>query len=485
MNMSDTRDTFLDAELCIFVLVDGARADVMTRMVQAGELPNMARYLGGEGSTLTAVTCLPSSTSLAYIPMLTGHYPGTADVPGTRWIDKESFGNLGLLHHGHRSYAGPGMARFSSDLSEDLETIFELCPDSLGFRSEIQRGLSPNRNRYWHMCGIPYTIGHYIRRTGPVDRWVLRRMCRDLRGINEHGQPRFMFLPLSDVDTRSHGYGPTDRQVVRAYRGVDEGIGAIVETLQKKGLWSKTLLLISSDHGNTATASHLDLSRLVEEMGYKVFEYPMVHRRNCTAAVMVSGNALAHVYVASGQKWEGPLPGPRLRREHAKLLEQLKSREEVEFIAYREDEDEVAIDTNKGRGMVKLERDTYEYRWEGQDPLQLDLRHSTVPRAQALAQTVDSQFPDALEQLWHLFRSKRTGDIVVTAKPGYDLRARFEWPEHHSSHGALCRDQMFVPLLSNRPLDGEGPVRTVDIFATIAQSLGLEPGKLQHGRSLL
>ena len=482
--MSINGDTLSDVELCLFVLVDGARADAMKGMVAAGELPNMARHLGDGGSSLTAVTCLPSSTSLAYVPMLAGQYPGTANVPGNRWIEKESFGKRGFLHHGHRSYVGPGMARFTSDLSEDVETIFELCPDSLGFRSEVQRGLAPSRNRYWHLCGLPYAIGHYIRKTGPMDRWVLRRMCKDLRAVNQDG-PRFMFLPLSDVDTRSHGYGPNDRQVVRAYRGVDEGIGAIVETLQKKGLWSKTLLLVSSDHGNTATATHLDLSRLVEEAGYKVFEYPMVHRRNCTAAVMVSGNALANVYVASGGKWEAPLTGQRLRGEHGKLLKQLKSRDEIEFIAYREDGDQVAVDTAEGRGLIKLENAAYEYRWDGLDPLQLGLTHTNVPQDQALAQTVDSGFPDALEQLWHLFRSGRTGDIVVTAKPGYDLRARYEWPRHRSSHGALCRDQMFVPLLSNRPLDGDGPVRTVDIFATITQSLGLEPGKPQYGRSLL
>ncbi len=482
--MEDAGAPTSDTELCLFVLVDGARADVMNEMVQAGELPNIGRYLDREGSTLTAVTCLPSSTSLAYLPMLTGQYPGTADVPGTRWIEKENFGNLGFLHPGHRSYVGPGMARFNGDLSKEIETVFELCPDSLAFRSEIQRGLSPGRNRYWHLCGLPYAIGHYARTTGPVDRWILRGMCRDLRRIDVE-VPRFIFLPLAGVDTRSHGFGPMSRQVIEAYHGIDQGIGAIVDALQRRGVWSKTHLIISSDHGNTPTSNHLDLSALVEESGYKVFEYPMVHRRNCTAAVMVSGNALAHVYLASGRRWEGPLPGERLRREHGGLLERLKSRGEIEFIAYRENEGRVAIDTSDGRALVNLEGDAYTYHWEGKDPLQLGLQSLTIPQDQALAQTVDSQFPDALEQLWHLFRSERTGDIVVTARPGHDLRARYEWPKHHSSHGALCRDHMLVPLLSNRPLNGGGPIRTVDIFATIVKSLGLELGKMQYGRGLL
>ena len=251
-----------------------------------------------------------------------GHYPGTAGVPGTRWVDKGNFGKPGLFHWGHRSYAGPGRSRFKGDLSDCVETIFELCPESLAFWSEVQRGLSPQRNRYWVLCGLPYTIGHYIRRTDLMDRWAINGLCRELRR-RKREHPRFVFLPLSDVDTRSHGYGPLSRQAAAAYQTMDQGVGAIIETLQRTGLWSKTHLILSNDHGNTYTASHLDLSRMVGEMGYRVFEYPMVHRRKCTAAVMVSGNALAHVYLASGDRWDGPLPRGRLRDEHGPLLEKL------------------------------------------------------------------------------------------------------------------------------------------------------------------
>ena len=482
--MGSIDSTKSETELCLFVLVDGARPDVMRQMLAGGELPNMERHLTSGGSEMTAVTCLPSATSIAYLPMLTGHYPGTANVPGIRWIEKEAFGQGALFHPGHRSYAGPGLARFTGDLSDEIETIFQLCPQSLAFRSEIQRGLSPRRNRYWVLCGLPYTIAHFTHKAGPMDRFQIRGLCNELgRGAN--AAPRFVFLPLTDVDLSSHGYGPMSRQVAAAYRRVDAGIGAIVNTLQTRGIWEKTLVLVSSDHGNTATASHLDLSRLVEETGYRVFEYPMVHRRNCTAAVMVSGNALAHVYLASDGRWEGPLSGERLHQEHGTLLEKLKGREEIEWIAYRQGHDQVAVDAANGRGLLGITDGGYTYQWEGHDPLQLGLQHSGVPHERALAETVDTPFPDALEQVWHLFRSRRTGDIVVTARPGFDLRARYEWPKHHSSHGALCRDQMLVPLLSNRPLDGNAPIRTVDVFATIARSLQIQPEKSHFGRSLI
>ena len=41
------------------------------------------------------------------------------------------------------------------------------------------------------------------------------------------------------------------------------------------------------------------------------------------------------------------------------------------------------------------------------------------------------------------FKGDRTGDLVLSADPGYDLRARYEYPEHHATHGALNAEQMF------------------------------------------
>ena len=55
------------------------------------------------------------------------------------------------------------------------------------------------------------------------------------------------------------------------------------------------------------------------------------------------------------------------------------------------------------------------------------------------------QRPDACLQLAQLFRAERSGDIVVSARRGYDLRARWEVPEHHSTHGALFRPRCTCP----------------------------------------
>ena len=199
---------------------------------------------------------------------------------------------------------------------------------------------------------------------------------------------------------------------------------------------------------------------------------------------MTSGNSFANVYVSSEDKWERPLVADELEGEHQGLLDALRQREEIEWAAYRHYNGSIKVVSHSGMAVLDREGEFYGYRFEGADPLQLGLSRTTVHESDALDVTLETRFPDALEQLWHLFTSRRTGDIVVTSKPGYDLRGWREWPEHRSSHGALCTEHMRVPILSNRPLSSDGPVRTVDLFPTVIESLDLTPTKPHFGRSL-
>jgi hypothetical protein len=91
---------------------------------------------------------------------------------------------------------------------------------------------------------------------------------------------------------------------------------------------------------------------------------------------------------------------------------------------------------------------------------------------EALEETAETAYPDALVQITQLFRTRRTGDLVISAAVGYDLRERFEWPEHFSSHGGLLRDHMLIPVASSVPL-ADGPVRSADVASTVLDYLGV------------
>jgi hypothetical protein len=111
--------------------------------------------------------------------------------------------------------------------------------------------------------------------------------------------------------------------------------------------------------------------------------------------------------------------------------------------------------------------------------LEYGVCHQNLSSRDALIQTYESEYPDGLVQLWQIFQGDRTGDLVLSAHPGYDLRARYEYPEHHATHGALNAEQMFVPLAINLPIETEF-IRTVDLFPTVLSQFGraVEPSQI-------
>ena len=474
-----------DIDLSIIILADGTRPDVLSALAAAGELPHMARGLLGDGFQYTGVTVLPSVSNVAYIPMLTGQYPGTSNVPGLRWLDKSKFTSGRFFVKGHRSYISPDHVKLNEDLSPDLETIFELNPNSLAVRCDVQRGLRAGNDSFSHFVSMPFMFfAHYLGRGDFVDQIVMTQAIKWL-ARTDSGQKRFIFLPLVDVDKLSHRSGPEHPRTISAYRRLDSQVGRLLGWLRANGLWSRTHFMVTSDHGHTQTRQHLDISALLSELGYGVFEHPFVYRRKADAAVMISGNSFANLYFPSHGRWEAPLDSGELEEQHGTALQALCQREEVEWCAYRHHDGGIKIVSQSGESILGLDDEHYAYAYDGADPLRLSPQFGRLARPDALAKTIETDFPDSLEQIWHLFKSRRTGDIVVTAKPGYDLRGWREFPEHHSSHGALCKEHMAVPILSNRPLVAEGGMRTADLFPTVAEGLELTPTRPHFGRSLL
>ena len=86
--------------------------------------------------------------------------------------------------------------------------------------------------------------------------------------------------------------------------------------------------------------------------------------------------------------------------------------------------------------------------------------------------TFASDYPDALVQIARLSDSPRSGEIILSAARNWDFRSKYEPIPHESSHGALHRDHMLVPLLMSRaPITT--PRRTVDVMPSALKALGI------------
>ena len=208
-------------------------------------------------------------------------------------------------------------------------------------------------------------------------------------------------------------------------------------------------------------------------MGFNTLYYPKILRNGCNAASMVSGNGMAHVYLKKGDSWtERPSYKEIRAMGDADLVESLLTQEAIDLVAVGSEKDLVMVCGRRGTSEIRETPYGISYRvLGGMDPFGYGDMPVEMSRDQMLAATFETDYPDAPYQLLRVFGSPRSGDLIVSARNGYDLRYRHEHPEHRATHGSLHRDHMHVPLFMNAEISAEH-VRTVDIFPSMLNLMG-------------
>jgi hypothetical protein len=191
------------------------------------------------------------------------------------------------------------------------------------------------------------------------------------------------------------------------------------------------------------------------------------------------------VYLKGPDKWSARPPAEEHFGRHPTLVDDLLANDAVDHIIYRAGDREVHVRSRRGGAAIKLDSGDVEYRLLGSDPFGYEALPARMTRAEVLARTAGTDYPDAPLQVAQLFDSPRAGDFVVSAAPGYDLRASHkERVEYRSCHGSLHREHMTVPFAINTPTE-DRPLRSVDTFPTILELLGHTPPAGVDGTSLL
>lgn len=462
----------------VTLVADGARSDTLGGAIDSGALPALAR-LRDEGSLSTVTTVFPSVTGPAYAPFLTGRHPGSVGLPGLRWFDRTraACGWPGYA----RSYVGPELRFIDADLDAETETMFQLATSSIGALSMIRRGL-PRPQQIG--AGVPFiartALTHFrgdVRGWLAIDRdigdQVVSRVLRD--------RPRYAFAAFTGIDKTSHAAGHASPEVLHAMQIVDDVAARIRKGAERDGGWDHTHLWVVSDHGHARVAHHEDLVGIVADAHHTVLAHPWIFTRGADVAVMVSGNAMAHVYVGladrNRQFWKKLEPG------WSALADMIGARESVDLMLLPHGAECCEIRSHERGSATSTWTDgAYSYRPNTGDPLGIG-EQLCLSEDEAYDATLDTSYPDALVQIARLTECSRCGDIILSATPGWDFRARYEPIPHLSSHGSLHRDHMLVPLLTNRRVTGH-PRRTVDVMPSACAALGIIPASVE-GRSFL
>ena len=477
-----------DFKRFVFILIDGAPYAVFKALLESGHLPNIQKHVVDRGSLNKAVSVFPSTTGPAFIPFFMGLYPGTANIPGIRWLSKSEF------HFPHRfkrpgvcSYMGLDGLRFEGDLPIGYPTLFNFFSPVSNIYNLLARGCPPSKNLTRWLKPFLYTYAHFSQRW----RFVNRMAIRQLHKAAEAGDQLIVCL-FPAVDTFSHHFSTQSPQVMQTYQEIDTAIGHLVHILQKARTLDETLILISSDHGMTDTHTHIDIPQHLDDGGWRCLHYPKVWRQGAVSASMVSGNGMTHLYFknsSDGKGWGARTPFEELQQTG--VISSLIELEGLGLVAGQGETGDIIVQSQTGQGRISFHSENktrenpqnvattfksanslrFSYQFTGTDPLGYGVHYENLSSREALYETYNTPYPDGIVQLWQIFRSERTGDLVLSAEKGYDLRARYEIPEHHATHGALISEHLNIPLATNYPI-ADPYIRSVDIFPTVLNLCG-------------
>ena len=461
---------------CLLLLVDGLRPDVAEARLAAGELPHLEAMLEAGGRT-RAITVFPSTTSVAYLPFLTGCTPGHCNIPSIRWLDRQAYGGRWWREReAVRSYCGYQAPRLDDDIAPDVRTIFELVPDSVGIFTPVARGLTAERDPSRRERQFWGALAHYAQWHQPSDDAVARHL---LRAVD--GPARFVFAQFPAVDGYSHQTDPDAEPVRRALRTGRRGRGAGARAAGGAGRAG-----VDADPGRERPrrriGAHPPRPRgLVPRAGraHALASGPLGAAPR--AAVMVAGNGSAMVYARPGEPRAARWPIERLRRPRrfgveGDLVAALLREPAVGLVAAETADGGVWVSSADGAARLRLTGTGDTITAMAYEPLTGDpLACGGARRGSArdwLEASWDAEYPDAAYHLLDQFRAGRTGDLLVVAREGFDFRRRFEIPEHRAGHGSLARSHMQTPVWSSEPLPAE-PIRTVDLFPAMLDWLGV------------
>lgn len=453
----------------IMILADGCRPDVLEEEMAKGHLPNLSR-LSESGTRQRMLTCFPSTTGPAYLPYLTGCHPGTCNVPGIRWFDKPQYAKTGWGFKSFRSYCGLESFLLNRDVRDNIESAWEIFPKSFSINNGVTKGIRSGGN----LTALSRIVDFYYAHL--TDRWHFldRRATDKLVNLIRHDDFEFVFIVWQSVDEFSHRSSPLHDKTRESYHMIDGFVGELREELKRKNQLEDTLIVLVSDHGLSETHTHFDVGPWLEsQKKIKTFYYSNIFKFNFDAVSMISGNGMANLYFKGQNGW-----GYRKTFEeisHASLiLDELRFRPEIDLVVTEGADGSIHFQNGVGHGSFRYDSTTDRifYKIDRQlDPLGVfDLQKPSPADGFSMEDskrlTFLSHYPDVFYQMYKLFQSPRTGDVVISARSGFDLREKFEHPLHKGSHGSICPEHMFVPLVMNAKIDRKF-VRSQDVFPTV------------------
>ncbi len=301
------------------------------------------------------------------------------------------------------------------------------------------------------------SLPHYLSKfgindeySGTVGRWLIER----------GRQPDFLTIYLPDTDGYSHRHDPSksEESLKKVDRQVSKVLGAFPSW--DEALRRNTIIMVG-DHSQslvgTDAASTVNLSRELREFSQLDIGEENGPQRDIALCV---NERMCHVYIL--RDGESLLPA---------VVKRLEGMAGVDQLAWKDGDWYRLLQVGTGSLSFRPGRDVWDEYGQG---------WSLIGDPRAAGARLDGHriiygdYPDALAQFSGVLSCENAGDLVVTAKKGFEFTGEYS-PSHQGcgSHGSLHRDDSLVPLfVAGSPFHISRP-RILDIAPYIRSRFGL------------
>jgi hypothetical protein len=451
----------------VLAVIDAMRPAMLHQAVAEGRAPTLGLLLDRGHHVDECVAAFPSVTPVCAASIATGASPDRHLIPSMNWYhrDEERYVEYGTSFRASQTF---GFKRSLTDtiykmnhehLSAGTKTVFESLDDAQVRTAGTTYLMYRGRHRHEPATETALTrIAATVFRDsvcGPreffyADLFASRRTsCRSQLGLPgirdqhsgcvgaylvEHDLFDFLLLSLPDNDTHSHRHGPeaqvtslsaADRQIERVMHAAG-GPDAFLE---------EHAVIVCSDHAQSQVDDEIDLFAAFEAFSV----LPPGGARNGTPEIaLCPSSRSAHVYVLDRDA--RPALIPRIERT-------LLAHDGVDVVMRMTDHPD-------GEAAVRSADAELRFQPRGDLRDRRGAAWSVDGDASVLALKVEDgrvdsrRYPDALGRIWSALRCRTAGEVLASAKPGYEF---LDWGRAHhiggGSHGSLHAVDSFGSLL--------------------------------------
>lgn len=322
----------------LVIAIDGLDRDLLYRMLRAGELPGLARLLGGRQGGFPhahfddrVLTTFPSNTFTAWAALFTGRPPAESGIPSNEFFIRA---DNRFAAPGPTSFNDPtpAMKTLTEDYADDLLTaptiyqrIRQRDPGVLIWVSMSQFHGGANRLLTARRKLLLDAFRVFLDNTvsgkddegrmstyASIDREVLDTAASKVNGIDpDQPLPDVFTIYLSGTDLFAHvAHSGPDRARRRYLKEVvDPGLVRLRAAFDRRGGLSNRYVVVVSDHGHTPVLDdekHALGSRddgegprdVLQAAGFRVRPFQWKVKDDDFQSVLAFGGAVAFVYLA-------------------------------------------------------------------------------------------------------------------------------------------------------------------------------------------